>query len=74
MKRWGLHKGGYKNMKEYRIEVFYNDGANNESFYIGSRDEAIIFGTKQLSKSNTKSVFLLRHIIDNKYDVEMQIQ
>lgn len=61
-------------MKKYRIEVFYNDGTKYESFYIESRDEAILFGTKKLFEENTKSIFLLKHVIDNKYDVEMQIQ
>lgn len=61
-------------MKKYRVDVFYNNGKNYESFYTESRDEAIIFGTKKLFEENTKSVFLLNYIIDNKYDVEIQIQ
>lgn len=59
-------------MKEYRVQVFHNNTSNNA--YFDNRDEAIIFGSKQLAKSNVTSVFLLKHVIDNKYDVEMQIQ
>ena len=49
---------------------------NNSSInaYFDSRDEAIIFGAKQLCRENVKSVFLLKHLYDDKCDVEMQIQ
>lgn len=59
-------------MKEYRIQVFHDNTSDNT--YFDDRDRAIIFGTKQLSKSNTTAVFLLSHPVDGKYDVEMQIQ
>lgn len=59
-------------MKEYRIQVFHGNTSDNT--YFDSRDEAIIFGTKQLSRPSVTAVFLLSHPIDGKYDVEMQIQ
>jgi len=59
-------------MKEYRIQVFHDNKSDNT--YFGSRDDAIIYGTKQLMKTNVTAVFLLKEVIDNKYDVEMQIQ
>ena len=59
-------------MKEYRIQVFHDNTSDNT--YFDNRDEAIIFGAKQLSKQNVTAVFLLSHPIDGKYDVEMQIQ
>jgi len=59
-------------MKEYRICVFHDNISDNT--YFDNRDEAIIFGAKQLSKQNVTAVFLLSHLIDGKYDVEMQIQ
>ena len=59
-------------MKEYRIQVFHDNTSDNA--YFDNRDEAIIFGVKQLSKQNVTAVFLLSHPIDGKYDIEMQIQ
>lgn len=59
-------------MKEFRVQVFHDNTSDNT--YFDNRDEAIIFGTKQLSKQNVTAVFLLSHPIDNKYDVEMQIK
>lgn len=55
-------------MKEYRVQIFH------DNTYFDNRDEAIIFGAKQLAKSKITAIFLLKHVIDNKYDVEMQIQ
>lgn len=59
-------------MKEYRIQIFHDNASDNT--YFDNRDEAIIFGAKQLSKQSVTAVFLLSHTIDGKYDVEMQIQ
>lgn len=59
-------------MKEYRIQVFHDNTSDNA--YFDNRDEAIIFGAKQLSKQNVTAVLLLSHPIDGKYDIEMQIQ
>jgi len=59
-------------MKEYRIQVFHDN--TSENTYFDSKDEAIIFGAKQLSKINVTAVFLLRHIIDDKYDVISEIK
>lgn len=59
-------------MKEYRVQIFHDNTSDNT--YFDNRDEAIIFGAKQLANSNITAVFLLKHVIDNKYDVEMQIQ
>ncbi|MDE7432738.1 MAG: hypothetical protein K2N34_12610 [Lachnospiraceae bacterium] len=59
-------------MKEYRIQVFHDNTSDNT--YFDNRDEAIIFGAKQLSKQNVTAVFLLSHPIDDIYNVEMQIQ
>ncbi len=59
-------------MKEYRIQVFHDNTSNN--YYFVDRDEAIIFGTKQLFKQYVTAVFLLSHVIDGKYEVEMQIK
>lgn len=59
-------------MKEYRIQVFHGNTSNN--YYFVDRDEAIIYGAKQLAKQGVTAVFLLSHLIDGKYDVEMQIK
>lgn len=59
-------------MKEYRVQIFHDNTSDNT--YYENRDEAIIFGAKQLAKSKITAIFLLKHVIDNKYDVEMQIQ
>ena len=59
-------------MKKYRIQVFHDNTSDNT--YFDNRDEAIIFGTKQLSRQSVTAVFLLNHLIDGKYDVEMQIK
>lgn len=59
-------------MKEYRIEVFCDNTSN--STYFDNRDEALIFGAKQLLNQSVTTMFLLSHPIDDKYNVEMQIQ
>ena len=59
-------------MKKYRITVFH-DHTQTET-YFDNKDEALDFGRIQSKKQNTTAVFLLSHLIDNKYDVEMQIQ
>lgn len=58
--------------KEYRMQVFYNNTSSN--YYFNDRDEAITFGIKQLAKLYVTAVFLLRHVVDGKYDVEMEIK
>ena len=59
-------------MEKYKIQVFYGNTSTNYCFV--DRDEAIIFGAKQLSKPSVTAVFLLSHLIDDKYDVEMEIK
>ncbi len=59
-------------MKEYRIQVFHDNTSDN--IYFDNRDESIIFGAKQLGKTSVMAVFLLKHLIDDIYDLEMQIQ
>lgn len=57
-------------MKEYRIDAFFKEG--HEKKYFDSREEALIFAGKEVVKG--KRVFLLRHIVDGKYDVEKEIK
>ena len=59
-------------MNEYRVQIFHDNTSSNT--YFSDRDQAIIFGTKQLPKPWVTAVFLLKHLIDDKYGVEMQIQ
>lgn len=59
-------------MKEYRVQIF--KGSKSDNFYFHDRDDAIIFGAKQLSNVYVTAVFLLKHVIDDKYDVEMEIK
>lgn len=59
-------------MSKYRVQIF--KGNTSKNFYFHDRDEAIIYGAKQLSNSYVTAVFLLKHVIDNKYDVEMEIK
>ena len=59
-------------MNEYRVQVFHDNTSSNT--YFDTRDEAITWGAEQLSKISVIAVFLLKHLIDDKYDVEMQIQ
>ena len=58
--------------EDYRVQVFYNNASDN--YYFDDRDEAVMFGTKQSSKLYVTAVFLLRHVVDGKYDVEMEIK
>ena len=59
-------------MKEYRIQIFHDNTSDN--MYFDSREEAISVGQKELAKSSVVAVFLLKRLIDDKYDVEMQIE
>ena len=59
--------------KKYRVQIFKTDNTS-ENAYFYNRDEAIIYGAKQLHKPDVKCVFLLREIIDDKYEVEVEIK
>lgn len=57
------------NNKEYRVDTF---GKEHKKTYFDSREEALIFAGKETEKG--KNVFLLKHIIDGKYDVVKEIK
>ena len=52
-------------MKEYRVDTFFAN--KHERNYFETESEARIFGAKE--KERGKVVFLLKHVIDDKYDV-----
>lgn len=56
--------------KEFRIDSF--SGKTDKKFYFDSESEAVLYG-KKLS-NNGKIVFLLKHLIDGKYDVVKEIK
>ena len=56
-------------MKEYRVDTFSN---NKRTTYFENENEAIEYGKDQSKKG--KVSFLLKHIIDNKYDVVSEIK
>lgn len=57
-------------MKEYRIDTFHVK--KHEKKYFDTESEARIFGEKENKKG--KIVFLLKHLIDDKYDVLEEIK
>lgn len=59
----GLTGGKDKDMKEYRVDVF-NGGSHTKHFFDTEAD-ARTFGNSQ----KNKIVFLLKYLIDDKYDV-----
>lgn len=56
-------------MKEYRVDTFH--AGKHEKKYFDTEHEARIFGEKEAEKG--KVTFLLKHIIDDKYDVVEEI-
>lgn len=56
-------------MKEYRVDTFNNNHTTN---YFETEKEAIAYGKEQLKKG--KVSFLLKHVIDGKYDVVSEIK
>lgn len=56
-------------MKEYRVDTFSN---NHEKHYFGTEKDAIEYGKAQAEKG--KVAFILKHLIDNKYDVVSEIK
>ena len=56
-------------MKEYRIDTFHAN--KHEKNYFETEGEARAFGREKKEKG--KVVFLLKHLIDDKYDVLEEI-
>lgn len=61
-------KGQVANMKEYRVDTF----GKHDKHYFDTEKEAIEYGKAQTEKG--KVAFLLKHLIDNKYDVVSEIK
>ena len=57
-------------MKQYRVDTFFRK--DHQQNFFESKDDALIFAGKEVAKG--KDVFLLEHIVDDKYDVVKQIQ
>lgn len=57
-------------MKQYRVDTFFRK--DHQQNFFESKDDALIFAGKEVAKG--KDVFLLEHVIDDKYDIVMQIQ
>ena len=55
---------------KYRVDIFI--GKDHQRNFFENRDDALIFAGKEVAKG--KIVFLLEHIVDDKYDVVKQIQ
>ena len=55
--------------KEFRIDSFHDK--SHKIFYFDTKKEAVSYG-KKLRKGNI--VFLLRHVIDGKYEVVQEIK
>ena len=56
--------------KEYRVDTFI--GKDHKKTYFNSKEEALIFSEKEVTRG--KIVFLLKHIIDGKYEVVEEIR
>lgn len=56
--------------KKYRVDTFI--GKEHRKTYFDSKEEALIFAGKEVARG--KVVFLLKHIIDGKYDVVKEIK
>lgn len=56
--------------KEYRVDTFI--GKDHKKTYFNSKEEALIFAGKEVASG--KITFLLKHIIDGKYDVVEEIR
>lgn len=55
--------------KEYRVDTF---GKEHKKTYFAGKDDALIFAGKEAGKG--KIAFLLKHVIDGKYDVVEEIR
>ena len=56
--------------KEYRVDTFI--GKSHKKTYFDTKEDALIFAGKETGKG--KIVFLLKHIIDGKYNVVEEIK
>lgn len=56
--------------KEYRVDTFI--GKDHKKTYFNSKEKALIFAEKEVASG--KITFLLKHIIDGKYDVVEEIR
>lgn len=56
--------------KEYRVDTFI--GKDHKKTYFNSKEEALIFAGKEVASG--KIVFLLKHVIDGKYNVVEEIR
>lgn len=56
--------------KEYRVDTFI--GKSHKKNYFDGKEKALIFARKESAKG--KIVFLLKHIIDGKYNVVEEIR
>lgn len=56
--------------KEYRIDIFVNKV--HSSYYFNTKQKAVDFAKKHVKNSN--DVFLLKHLIDKKYEVVKRIK
>lgn len=55
-------------MKEYRVDTF----SNHKKHYFETEKEAVEYGKAQTEKG--KVAFLLKHLIDDKYEVVSEIK
>lgn len=56
--------------KEYRVDTFI--GKSHKKTYFAGKDDALIFAGKESAKG--KIAFLLKHVINGKYDVIKEIK
>lgn len=56
--------------KKYRVDTF--TGKEHKKNYFDTKHDALIFAGKEVAKG--KIVFLLKHIIDGKYNVMKEIK
>lgn len=56
--------------KEYRVDTFI--GKSHKKNYFDEKEKALIFAGKESAKG--KNVFLLKHIIDGKYNLVEKIK
>ena len=56
--------------KEYRVDTF--TGKEHKKNYFDTEHDALIFAEKEVTRG--KIVFLLKHIIDGKYEVVEEIR
>ena len=56
-------------MKKYRVDVFKNVYTKT---YFDSKEDALQYGKEQAEKGN--AVFLMKYLLDGKYDVVQEIK